>query len=111
LFGVGVGDVQLEFNKQYEINHTKLKKEHWLRAHNQLITIWLTIGVLGFIIILYILLEPFFNKNISYPTLIVMVTLIFGFLTQDILETQAGVTLFAVFYALLNNHQLYGKNR
>ena len=33
--------------------------------------------------------------------MVTITTLIIGFLTQDLIESQAGVTLFAVFYGLI----------
>lgn len=111
LFGVGVGDVQLAFDFQYEKEHSKLKKENRHRAHNQILTIGITVGITGLLLTLFILFYPLFNLNISYPLLITSLTLLIGFLTQDLIETQAGVTLFGVFYGLLNNHQDYGESR
>ncbi|MGV6860830.1 MAG: O-antigen ligase family protein [Putridiphycobacter sp.] len=111
VFGVGIGDVQQAFDIQYEKDGSKLKLENRHRAHNQILTIWISTGVLGLILALFILLSPFFNQSISFPLLVVSVSVLFGFLTQDIIETQAGVTFFGVFFGLINYHQVYGKNR
>jgi putative effector of murein hydrolase LrgA (UPF0299 family) len=100
LFGVGVGDVQLAFDEQYKLDHSKLNADNRHRAHNQILTLWLSIGLVGFLLIIYILFYPLFTKPITYPLLITTITLIIGFLTQDLIESQAGVTLFALFYSL-----------
>ena len=109
LIGVGVGDVQQAFDKQYEIDNSKLNPENRHRAHNQVLTLWLSTGIIGLLLILYILFYPLFVKPLTYPLLITSITLIIGFLTQDLIETQAGVTLFAVFYSLIFLSNLYKK--
>jgi len=100
LFGVGVGDVQQAFDKQYDVDQSKLLLKNRHRAHNQVLTLWLSTGIIGLLLILYILFYPFVAKPITYPLLMIMLTLIIGFLTQDLIESQAGVTLFSVFYSL-----------
>jgi len=101
LFGVGVGDVQLAFNMQYDLDQSKLNKENRHRAHNQILTIWLSSGIVGLLLILFILFYPLVIQPITYPFIVTITTLIIGFLTQDMIESQAGVTLFAVFYGLI----------
>jgi O-antigen ligase len=111
LIGVGVGDVNFAFEEQYEIDNSLLLQENRHRAHSQLLTSWITTGVVGFGLICFILIFPLFNKNLTFPLFIVSLVLLFGFLTQDVIETQAGVTIFALFYALFNFNESYGKNR
>ena len=100
-FGVGVGDIQLAFDKQYDLDQSKLNKENRHRAHNQTLTIWLSSGIIGLLLVLFILFYPLFIQPITYPFVVTITTLIIGFLTQDLIESQAGVTLFAVFYGLI----------
>jgi hypothetical protein len=57
-------------------------------------------GIVGFLLILYILFKPFFTQYITFTTVIISITLLFSFLTQDMIETQAGVTIFSLFYSL-----------
>lgn len=109
LYGVGIGDVQLAFDRQYELENSKLNQQNRHRAHNQVLTLWISVGVLGFLLIMYVLFSPFFNSKITYQSLIIATTLIIGFFTQDLIETQAGVTLFGVFYGLLNSSLLKNK--
>lgn len=102
LMGVGIGDVNQAFQDQYSKEKSVLKPEFRLRAHNQIITIWITLGLIGIILTLYILIKPLFTKKLEFTSLIISVALIFSFLTQDMIETQAGVTIFALFYSLSN---------
>ena len=100
LLGVGIGDVNIAFLEQYTKESSILDPQFRLRTHNQFITLWISLGISGLLLILYILFKPIFTKNITFITVIVSITLIFSFLTQDMIETQAGVTIFALFYSL-----------
>jgi len=102
LFGVGLGDVKSTFEKQYKQDQSKLNIEHRHRSHNQFLTNWITLGILGFGLSIFILFSPFFDKKRTFSLEIVSIALVFGFFTQDLIETQAGVTLFALFYSLVN---------
>lgn len=102
LVGVGIGDVNIGFQEQYTKDNSILEPKYRLRSHNQIITIWISLGILGLLLILYILFKPFFTKNITFSTVIISIALLFSFVTQDMIETQAGVTIFALFYSLAN---------
>ena len=103
LFGVGIGDVQLAFNEQYTKNHSLLKIENQHRSHNQFLTIWISHGLIGFIALILLWLIPLFKylKTCDYLLCVSLIALGFSFLWQDMLETQAGVTIFALFYSLM----------
>jgi len=107
--GVGTGDVQASFNSQYEHQHTKLRKEWWLRAHNQYLTFALTFGIFGLCLFLLSLFYPWFKLNMkaSFLYSLFLLTSLLSFFTEDTLETQAGVT----FYAFFNAFFLFGKAR
>lgn len=99
LLGVGTGDVQDAFDLQYYLDQSSLSEKNRRRAHNQYLTIWLTYGVFGLLYFLFYLLWPLKgNKNGFYPAFLAIVML--SFLTEDTLETQAGVTFFAFFNSL-----------
>lgn len=99
ILGVGTGDVQDAFDLQYYLNDTSLSEQNRRRAHNQYLTIWLTFGVFGLMYFLFYLLWPLRgNLQSFYPAFLAIAML--SFLTEDTLETQAGVTFFAFFNAL-----------
>jgi len=102
LIGVGIGDVNQAFQDQYTKENSILEPQFRLRSHNQFITIWISLGLIGVLLTLYILVKPLFTRQTRYSTLLISVALIFSFLTQDMIETQAGVTIFALFYSLAN---------
>lgn len=98
--GVGTGDVAFEFDQQYKRDNSKLDPRWQLRAHNQLVTFLLTFGVTGFAIILFSLVYPVIAaSNRSYFLLLFVVIGFLSFMNEDTLETHAGISFFAFFYA------------
>lgn len=100
LTGVGIGDVPSAFKTAYREMDSKLDAENHHRSHNQFLTIWISHGLIGLILFLGMLVIPMFRKKINYFTLIVFCTLTVSCVFQDFLETQAGVTIFGLFYVL-----------
>ncbi len=102
LFGVGAGDVADEFEKKYNENRSLLIKENRIRAHNSYLTYWLSFGIFGILLFLY-LQAAFFSKQIrdkNYLGILFVSISIISFLLEDTLETQTGVTFFAFFFAI-----------
>lgn len=102
LIGVGTGDVQIAFNKQYSTNNTKLKYENRLRAHNSYLTSLVSFGIIGLIIFVGLLSVFVRNqiKNKNLNGLIFSMIFITTALIEDTLETQLGATIFAFFIAI-----------
>lgn len=105
VIGVGTGDIQMAFTKQYEINHSTLSKEWRLRSHNQYLSIAVAFGLLGLIWFLFSLIYPAVKldrfSNFLYASFFIVAMV--SFFTEDTLETQVGVT----FYAFLNSFFLF----
>jgi hypothetical protein len=102
LFGVGTGDVQQAFDRQYERDQSKLLPENRHRAHNSYLTAWISFGIAGFLIFLWLIVR-FLRiqwRAHFFPGLVFMLISSVTFLIEDSLETQMGVTFFAYFYAL-----------
>lgn len=99
--GVGTGDTRSEMKAMYLKSGSILKEDYQLGAHNQFITFLLGFGVIGLPIILAFLLLPFFSPDLKscLPYLSFLIIVLFSFLSEDTLETQAGVTFFAFFSA------------
>lgn len=100
-FGVGTGDVAQAFEQQYIKNNSKLDIRWRLRAHNQLLTFFLTFGLIGFLIITAALIYPAVNEKtrIKYLIILFLIVGFMSFLNEDTLETHAGISFFAFFYA------------
>jgi hypothetical protein len=102
LVGVGTGDVNAAMQGAYEEIETQLLPTFRLRPHNQYLTFWVAFGISGPLVLLAIVLLPFLNKRhyrgYLFTVFIVLISL--SFITEDSLETQAGVTFFSFFAAL-----------
>ena len=101
--GVGTGDTQVAFNEAYEHMGTDLAREWWHRAHNEYLTLWISFGLFGLAFALFTWWWPAYALGAWRDPLFVAWAVIFGIscLTDDTVETQAGATFFALYYALL----------
>lgn len=100
-FGVGTGDVDDQFKQKYRNGISNLEKEYQHRAHNQFITFFVSFGLVGFVLVFFFLIFPFYRKNIHFLTLIFFSTAFLSMLNEDTLETQAGITFFVFFHSVL----------
>jgi O-antigen ligase len=101
LTGVGTGDVKDAFKSAYAINNSPLDEAYRLRAHNQYLTMWITYGLFGFCAFLIITFLPLLSGGARNPLVVIIVMLVaLSFLTEDTLESQAGVMFMAFFYVL-----------
>jgi hypothetical protein len=104
VLGVGIGDINTAFEKQYILDKSKLEEKNRLRSHNQFFTFWVCGGVflvLAFVFLLLKMLKIYW-KSSDYIALTFWITLFLSFFIEDTLETQMGITFFALFFALFN---------
>ncbi len=113
LLGVGSGDIQDEFNAYYEKTNSKLKEENRLRTHNQILSYFISFGIIGGIIfvLLFVFSFKLFLKEKSLAAILFLVIILVSFLSEDTLETQMGATFFALFFGIFisSNHLLKSK--
>jgi hypothetical protein len=103
IFGVGTGDVQLAFDKQYDLDESLLTTQNRNRAHNQFITMWISFGLFGLVLFVY-LIWNYLSLTLRKGQLLGFIFMLIAcssFLLEDTLETQTGVTFFAFFYSLM----------
>lgn len=102
-FGVGTGDLPVAFEKTYEEMNTALRPEFRWRSHNQYLSVFIAFGIFGFIWFLFILIYPLIKlkRHHQYFYSIFLALMLLSMLTEDTIESQDGVTLFAFFSALL----------
>ena len=108
-FGVGTGDLEDAFYGQFAKMHSQLSPKFMFHAHNQYLAIWVAFGLIGLIVFFMALLYPLFSNH-AYRDYFVVVfygIMLLSMLTDDTLETHAGVSLFAFFMGLM----LFGKER
>jgi hypothetical protein len=103
IIGTGTGNIETATHKAYENLQVPLAPEHWLHAHNQLLTFLATFGIIGFLCI--VLAWLFITRNLIHNKLFIAFAaiILLSFLNEDTLETQAGVG----FYALMLNLFLF----
>lgn len=101
VFGVGIGDMETVFQQAYEEDKSVLLPENRLRSHNQYLSSWIGLGIPGILVTVLWFVMPFRrSRKPDYFLLISILTLAVSFMFEDMLETQAGVTIFALFYSL-----------
>lgn len=108
LLGSGAGDIKNELIHQYQTDGNLLSAEKKLNAHSQVLQSMAALGLPGLLLILAMLLLPFFIRMPS-GNLLGILLLIFG-ITESIFETQAGVIFYAVLMPFIcmadrSNHQ------
>jgi hypothetical protein len=102
LFGAGTGDVLEEFKRAYEEYPVFIEPKYRLRAHNQFLTFLISFGIFGFAYFVVFIFQLFRASKQNLLFLFFAVVACFSFLSEDTLETQAGVTFFAFFTALFS---------
>ncbi len=103
IFGVGTGDIVDAFADYYEETNSKLRPEYRFRSHNQYLAITVAFGIVGLLWFLFSMLYPYFSdkKNRNYIYFVFLFIIALSMFTEDTIETQIGVTLFAFFNSFL----------
>jgi O-antigen ligase len=103
LFGTGTGDVKDELIKTYEKHQFHYALDKKLNAHNQFLQIWLTLGIVGLLLLIWSLALPIYRlKSQGQPLFALFaIVIILNSMTESILEVQKGVLFFVFFYSLL----------
>ena len=104
LFGTGTGDVVDRCHEQLAIDDSPLAgtSKH---THNQYLTFLITFGVVGFALIAVAAVYPFVGYRRRFPTpnfplLAIVVISLVSFLSEDTLETLAGILLVVTFLSI-----------
>lgn len=101
-FGTGTGDAKDELLKEYEKQGMTGALEHKLNTHNEFYQVFVSLGLIGFTLLLGNLLIPLiFAFKIHHTMyLFFLLIIVFNFLSESMLETQAGVMFYAYFNSL-----------
>jgi O-antigen ligase len=104
LLGTGTGDVKDELMRVYKERDYIHPYERQYNAHNQYLQTWVALGVIGILLLLsffgFSIVESFLKANYLY--MLFGINLSVSFLTESILEVQAGVVFVAFFVAILS---------
>ena len=102
LFGVGTGDVRDAFNEYYDSVKSPLKPEYRNISHNQYLLFAVTFGLIGLAWFLFVILFPLTRRrNWNFLYLSFFLCMLLSMLVDDIIDVQAGVTMYALFNMLL----------
>ncbi|MCU0441410.1 MAG: O-antigen ligase family protein [Bacteroidia bacterium] len=102
LVGVGTGNVQQALNNCLSQFDTHVYKQFDYNTHNEYLNAWITCGLFGFMIFVGCLLVSFVLalKQRNWPHLYFLLFMGICFMTENYLNRQMGVTLFAVMQTL-----------
>ena len=101
LLGYGVGDAKKILIGTFKEKNIPFSGNNY-NFHNQYLQSWTEVGILGVILLMFMLLRPFFEK-VQHPLFLIFLGLtLIGFMTESMLERQAGVVFFAFMYPLLS---------
>ena len=102
VFGVGTGDIPDAYRQAYDELQSPLEPQFRHKAHNQYLSITVGFGIVGLALFLIVLLWPYLNSKRyrSYLYTVFLVILLISMLPEDTIETQAGVTFYALFNSL-----------
>ncbi|UPT68096.1 MAG: O-antigen ligase family protein [Sphingobacteriales bacterium JAD_PAG50586_3] len=100
--GVGTGDVIDAVAMQYNKCNSQLDAKWRLRSHNQFLAIGIALGIIGMLIFPFSMFYPFISakgyKSIMFTAF--FVTAFLSMLTEDTLESQAGVSFYVFFFCV-----------
>lgn len=100
-FGVGLGDHKKALDHQLELSHSQITKKE-KGCHSQFLTIWITGGIVLLTLFVLYLAAPFFSSRKRSLLYFLFFILIFmSMLTEDTIDTHAGVTFFAFFNSFI----------
>ncbi len=103
IFGAGTGDSKDALMSEYQKRGMTGAYGHKLNAHNEFYQVFVSIGLIGFIVFLvslfYPLIKRFKQANAIYGLFLVIIIL--NFIPESMLESQAGVMFYAFFNSLL----------
>jgi len=113
IFGIGTGDVQDKMNECYAHSDSPLDKQWQKRPHNQFVTIMVAIGIVGLLIFLVSLVYPLIYLWKQLPSIywMFLISALISFMFEDTLETQSGLSFFALFNTLLLSEAYFKKKQ
>src|SRR6056297_1786627 len=101
--GTGNGDIKMELKKRYKKNRVYEDLKKVLNPHNQFLSIFVGLGVIGFGYFLFLLANPFIKglKEKNYLLLAFLVLIVVHFFVESMLNRLSGIAFFSAFYSLL----------
>lgn len=103
ILGYGTGDVKDVLVNQYVKTGFEFGVKRRLNAHNQFMQTILAVGAMGITLLLFCFIFPIrlFKNTGSFIGFVFLIIVAINFMVESMLETQAGVVFFALFYSIL----------
>lgn len=103
LIGMGTGDADSALQLQYAKDNYTGALVHHLNAHNEYLQVAVELGFVGLFGLLACLALPFFKsiKEHRYVYMAFLIIISINFLTESMLEQQAGTIFYGLFNSLL----------
>jgi len=99
IFGVGTGDIKVALIESYQRLDSPLDEKSRKLVHNQFLTVMLQYGALGLLWFLFVLFYPIIGGHTTpYLGIIFLFVFLISCISEDTLNTQAGMSFFTVFY-------------
>jgi O-antigen ligase len=108
ILGIGTGDESDAIQTQLSPYNPVLAEKH-LNAHNEFLSFWMRFGILGLLVMLFVAVLPIaygWAKN-NYILLVWGTAMFFAYMTEDILNREAGVLLISIWIPLLLSRPTY----
>ncbi len=101
-FGVGTGNWKDEFKKAYAQNSPELGKEYYASSHNQYLNYAVKFGLVGLVLILFLLLYPVIKtkRYKDHLFLLFLVFMFFANFADSNFESHMGSSFFVFFYCV-----------
>jgi O-antigen ligase len=96
IVGVSPGEIKSQLVSQYIKNGYMFCAEKKFGPHNQYLTYFMSFGLIGLLIFIYLLMNPLPKGGEMYKIFFSLLLLVI--LTEDFLERQQGIFFFSVFY-------------
>ncbi|HMU77909.1 MAG: O-antigen ligase family protein [Bacteroidetes bacterium] len=105
LFGVGTGDVKSSLDSMYLKNKFTYAHQNHFNPHNQYLQTGVAFGLTGISLLMLMMLIPLYYaiRNRHYIFIAFQCIFLLNMLTESILERQAGIILFCLFYAIFSS--------
>lgn len=109
IIGYGIGDYRQVLNEKYEISGNEVLKQGRYNAHNQFLSLLIIGGIIVLLAFLFTLAVNLIFAIRFNNELLILVILFYGvvMLTTNILEREAGVIYFALFFNFLSAKTLF----
>ena len=107
--GVGTGDLVESLGREYLRESSGMEKYVGFLSHNQYVDVFAAFGVFGFLWFLFALVYPPLKTGSfhDYFFVVFYVIMLLSMLSDDTMETHAGITLFSFFLSML----MFGKEK